>query len=375
VPDRFETMRLRKIYLLLILCCNFFGVRAQVTGGQFAMEYLRLPNAPHISALGGVNVADAEGDIAFALQNPALMRPGLHNQLDLNYNSYYAGIQIMNLQYGYNVPQLNTAFFLGVQYLNYGAVQHTDNTGNIFENFSPVDYAITIGGSRTYGEHWRYGAALKLAHSFLYSNSATAALTDIGINYYDSENLWDFGACAKNMGAMLIEYHRGNNEPLPFDLQLGISKQLKHVPLKLFVTIHHLYEWDVMYNDPTDATSTNVLGTTDSAASKSSNFADLLFRHFIFGAELSLAKKISFTASYNYMQRKELSIDNYAGITGFAFGVNVYLKKMQLHYARSFYHITGAYNELGITLELNKLMGLGNWGEKMGWNSIYTDYE
>src|SRR5688500_18883065 len=103
--------------LLFGLLCS--TAQAQVAGGQFAMEYLRMPNAPHISALGGISVANPERDISFALQNPALMRPGLHNQLGLNYNSYYSGINIMNLNYGYHVEKLKTSFALGVQYLDY----------------------------------------------------------------------------------------------------------------------------------------------------------------------------------------------------------------------------------------------------------------
>src|SRR5436305_10832703 len=97
-----------------------FSANAQVTGGQYSFEYLRLSNSPHVSALGGISVANPANDISFALQNPAMMRPAMHNELELNDNIYYAGINILNLQYGYHVPSVNTSFFFGVQYLNYG---------------------------------------------------------------------------------------------------------------------------------------------------------------------------------------------------------------------------------------------------------------
>ncbi|MCD6062903.1 MAG: hypothetical protein K0R82_814, partial [Flavipsychrobacter sp.] len=43
----------RSLALALLLLCFFAqGAQAQVTGGQFAMEFLRLPNAPRVSALG-----------------------------------------------------------------------------------------------------------------------------------------------------------------------------------------------------------------------------------------------------------------------------------------------------------------------------------
>src|SRR4051812_15345130 len=121
------------------------SLSAQVTGGQHAFEFLQLPQSPHISALGGANVANPMADVTLALQNPALMRPVMHNQLSLAYNNYYAGISVTNLAYGYHVPSLNTSFLLGIQYLNYGSFVATDNIGNVIGNFRASDFAVTVG--------------------------------------------------------------------------------------------------------------------------------------------------------------------------------------------------------------------------------------
>lgn len=356
-----------------LLCVRHAG--AQVTGGQFAMEFLRLSTSPHTSALGGISVANPDNDISLVAQNPAMMRPGLHNQLSLNYNSFYGDINIMNLQYGYHVPGINTSFFGGVQYLNYGSFFETDNTGNINGDFHAVDYSVTVGASRTYLEHWRYGAAIKWAGSALYQSSATALLVDIGVNYFDTATLWDFGATAKNMGSMVKKYDKTNGaEPLPFDLQIGISKKFKHMPLRIFTTIHHLYEWDVRYDNPTDNISTNILGTTDSSKLNETHFADKLFRHFIFGAELALGKHLLITGSYNYLHRKELAISTKTGAAGFAFGVGIDLNKFQIHYARNYYHIAGAYNEIGLNFAMNKLLSIGKANGKKLWKAEYPDW-
>lgn len=349
---------------------------AQVTGGQYAFEYLRLSNSPHVSALGGINVADPDNDISLALQNPALMRPGLHNELQVNYNGYYAGIGIMNLQYGYHAEKINTSFLFGVQYLNYGTFTRTNALGEEDGSFHANDYAITFGASRTYLEHWRYGADLKWAHSYLTTASASAAMMDIGINYYDTATLWDFGAVAKNMGIMVAKYNLdAPAEPIPFDLQLGVSKRFKHLPLRLIATVHHLYEWDIRYDNPADANTNTLISSTDSTTKNKSYFADKLFRHFIFGAEITLGKRIVVTGSYNFLHRKEMALQTLPGLAGFAFGVGVNLNKFQIHYGRDYYHIAGAYNEIGITLALNKLFGLGQWGETHHWNTVYPDWE
>lgn len=356
-----------------LLVCRMAA--AQVVGGQSSFEYLNMANSPHVTALGGVSIANPDNDISLALQNPAMMRPGLHNQLGLSYNSFYGDIKIMNLQYGYHSQKLNTSFFGAVQYLNYGSFLNTDDLGNINGDFHAVDYAITVGASRKYLDHWRYGAAIKWAGSALYGAKASAALLDVGVNYFDTASLVDIGIAAKNMGATVKKYIPGNPaEPLPFDLQFGISKRFKHMPLRLFATIHHLYEWDVQYNNPADNINSGLLGSTDTAAKKS-NFTNKFFRHFIFGAELSLGQRLLLTASYNVLHRQEMVIKTKPGATGFAFGLGINFNKFQIHYGRSYYYVTGAYNEFGLNLSLNKMMGLGKTGEKIKWNAEYPDWE
>jgi len=359
---------------LLLSCATSYG---QVTGGQFAFEFLRMSNSAHVSALGGISVANPGNDISLALQNPSMMRSGLHNQLQFNYNGMYAGISSTNVDYGYHCEKIKTSFLFGMQYMNYGTFTQTNTVGAEEGTFKAADYAATIGAARSYGAHWRYGASLKFAHSALYTEQrATAAAMDIGINYYDTASLWDIGAVAKNMGVMLDKYNSENPaEPIPFDLQLGVSKRFKHLPLRLFSTVHHLYEWDVRYDNPDDIATNTLLGTTDSNQKVKTYFSDKLFRHFIFGAEITLGNRITVTGSYNYLRRKEMALQTLKGVAGFAFGATVDLKKFVVTYGRSYYHIGGAYSEIGLTMRMNKLFGLGHTGEKIHWNADYPDWE
>ncbi len=128
--------------------CSPLTAHSQVTGGQHAFEFLRLPQSPHISALGGINVANGSNDVSLAVQNPSLMRPGLHNQLQLAYNNYYAGISVTNLQYGYHVEKLQTSFVLGLQHVGYGDLTRTDAIGNTTGTFTARDVAVSAGAAR-----------------------------------------------------------------------------------------------------------------------------------------------------------------------------------------------------------------------------------
>lgn len=363
-------MRIPLLSLCIALTFSMPNIAlAQVTGGQHVFEFLNLAQSAHISALGGANVSNPMEDVSLALQNPAQMRPSLHNQLSLGYNNYYAGVSVANLAYGYYAPKLNTAFILGVQYLNYGSFEGLDNIGNPTADFKASDYFVSLGASKKYGERWRYGAAIKLAHSNYAEATASALLADVGILYTDTANLVTFGATAKNMGFMMKQFEGSGTEPLPFDLQLGVSKRFAHLPLRIMATVHHLYEWDIRYNNPADFVSNSLTGGADSSSLTKKYFADKLFRHFIFGAELSLGKRLTVGLSYNHLHRAELALADKKGLAGFSFGASLNLTKFQVHYARSYYSIVGAYNEFGLCMSLNKLgMGKGD-----NFNAVWTE--
>jgi len=356
---------------ILLASASVFQAGAQVTGGQNAFEYLRMSNSPHVTALGGYVPASQDNDVSFALQNPALLRPSMHNQLAVNYNIYYAGIGIANLQYGYHVEPLKTDFAVGIQYLNYGNMTNTDAQGNDLGRIYAADYSLNFSASRQYLNRWRYGATVKWAHSLLADRSGMAVLADVGISYEDTANGWNIGAVAKNMGIQLKQYNPANDmEPLPFDLQIGISKRLKNVPLRLYLTAHHLYQWDVYYDNPADKVVTTIINSNADTA-EGSHTIDKIFRHLNFGAELILGKRITVSAAYNHLRRGELGVKDATGMAGFSFGAGINLNKMVVRYARSYYGSAGAYNELGLSFQLNKFFGIGKKTEPWGWNKTY----
>lgn len=370
-------LRIRTIFTgIFVLLLSAAASVAQVTGGKAAFEFLRMPQSPHITALGGISVSNPAQDISLAIQNPSLMRPALHNQLSVGYNSYYAGIGVANLQYGYHFEKIQTSFVGGIQYLNYGNFKQTDASGNELGSFRANDFAISIGASRSYLTRWRYGAAVKLAYSSLYDKKAMAVLADVGATYYDTSRLITVAIAAKNMGSMIKKYSASNPaEPMPFDLQIGFSKRFAHLPLRVSATAHHLYEWDVRYNNPADVERNSLFGTTDTSTGKKNYFADKLFRHLIFSADLMVGNRITITAGYNHLRRGELGLKEKTALAGFSFGGTVNLNKIQVQYARSYYHVAGAYNEFGLNLHLNQMTGIGKKTESWKWNAVYPDWK
>lgn len=354
--------------MLLLVTPN---LQAQVTGGQYAFAYLRMSNSTYVTALGGIAPANGSRDVSLTLQNPGLLRPEMHNQFAVGYNIYYTGIGIANIQYAYHIPKLQTDFGFGVQYLHYGKIVGTDIYGNEQGEFMAGDYSVNLSASRQYSERWRYGTTLKWAHSVLGERSGMAVVADFGIAYTDSANLLTIGAVAKNIGFVAKKYNPQNEaEPLPFDLQLGITKGLKNVPLRLFLVAHHLYRWDIRYDNPADRVNTSIFGEEQNDEDKT-YFFDKFFRHLNFGAEIVLAKKLTATVAYNHLRRRENGVSDAMGLAGFSFGLGLELNKLQVKYARSYYGSAGAYHEVGFNLQLNKFFDIGKKSEQWGWHKQY----
>ena len=112
---------------------------AQTIGGSSTFNFLKLSTTAQLTGLGGVNVSQTSKDVGMAFYNPALLTPAMHTQMNAVFNDFYAGITAYHLSFGYHNEKLNTNFLWGVQYLNYGSIQQTDASGNIYGELHPSD--------------------------------------------------------------------------------------------------------------------------------------------------------------------------------------------------------------------------------------------
>ena len=71
-------------------------------GGESTYSFLGLTNSARVSALGGEVVSLMDDDINLTFHNPALLSPGMHNNLNLNYVNYFAGVNFGYASYGYH---------------------------------------------------------------------------------------------------------------------------------------------------------------------------------------------------------------------------------------------------------------------------------
>ena len=353
-------MKWRFLFLLLFLDLNLY---AQTLGGSSVFNFLNLPNTPQLTALGGVNVSQPSNDVGLAFNNPALLRPAMHTQMNAVFNNFYAGIKAYHLSLGYHHPGLNTSFSWGLNYLNYGNIPQTDPSGNILGRFRPADWVMQVSASRHYLEKWNYGATLKFINSSYGQYHSNGIAMDVGLSYTDSGKQFSVSVLAKNMGFQLKKYDGTDPDDLPFDLQLGLTKRLENAPFSFSFTAHHLHLFNIRYQD---TVFNNTIGFEN--GSSGAAFPDKLFRHFVFATTIHAGDKIEGIIAYNHLRRKELNIGAAGnGLNGFSLGLGVLLEKLQLRYARAYFQNNTAYNQVGLNMQLNKYFGLGRFGERINW--------
>ena len=346
--------------LLLILVSQ---LNAQTLGGSSVFNFLKLSNTPQLTALGGVNVSQSSNDVGLVFSNPALLKPSMHSQMNAVFNDFYGGIKVYHLSMGYRNEKLNTNFSWGLNYFNYGSTSETDAAGNELGKFRPTDWVMQVSASRSYMEHWNYGATLKFISSNYGQYHSNGLAMDIGVLFYDSSKLFSASIVVKNMGAQLKKYNGPESEELPFDLQIGLTKRLAKAPFSFSLTAQRAHQFNINYND----TTFNNENGFENGSNKKFSF-DKLINHFVIATTIYAGDRVEVMAGYNFLRRKELSIGNASnGLNGFSLGLGVLLGKLQIRYARAYYQSNAAYNQLGLNMKLNDYFGLGKFGEKIGW--------
>jgi hypothetical protein len=340
---------IRKILVLSFCFLRLFSF-AQTLGGNATYNFLTLPSSPLLTAMGGANVSYNANDVSLAAANPALLQPAITTQLNASFNSFLAGIKNYSLSGAYHSERLNTTFGGHVYYVDYGAIPAADAAGNISGSFRPVDFVVQFSAAKKYLERWTYGVTLKFIQSSYAPYSSSAIAVDVGLLYTDSANQFTASVVAKNMGTQLKTY-AGATEELPFDLQAGISKRLTKAPLAFSLTVHHLHRFAVTYND--------VAFNNENDFSPPSSF-DKVFNHFVLATHVYLGQNLEAIVGYNHLRRQELSTPGAAnGLTGFSAGLHIKFSKLQIQLARASYQRGISFNQLGLTVALNKLSGLG----------------
>ena len=338
---------MKKILLFVTLILVTVQFSFSQIGGENTYEFLDLSPSARVTALGGAEIGTLDDDASFSYQNPSLLNPSMHSQVSINTVAYPGGINHGYVGYVHDFDSLLTAG-LGLQYISYGNFALTDPTGLVLGDFSGGEMALTLGGARKW-KRISYGANLKVIFSHLETYNSFGLAADLGATYHHPEKEWGLALVVKNLGTQLSTYD-GVREDLPFDVQLGFSKKLQYLPLRISIVATNLHRWDIRYDDP-NVQTTSIFGEEE--PEESSHFVDIFFRHLVFSGELYLGKNVQLRAGYNHLRRQELSVSNKRSFSGFTFGGGVKISKFHISYGFASYHVGAAAHHFSINSRIS----------------------
>ena len=319
-------------------------------GGESTYSFLGLTNSARVAALGGDVVSLMDDDINMVFHNPALLTSGMHNNLTLNYVNYFAGVNYGYASYAYALKDVGN-FAAGMHYVNYGIFDRTDELGEPQGTFRASEYALNLFYSRMFLDSaLTAGLNLKPIFSSLEQYTSFGLALDLGITYHFSGSLTTLGLVLKNMGAQISTY-AATREPLPFEIQAGVTQGLAHTHFRFNITFQHLERWDLSYSHQDDELS---FSGDDGGKSGFDTFADNLMRHVILGTELLIGNNFHMEVGYNYKRRKEMVVSAKSGMVGFSAGFGFRVSKFHFSFGRASYHLAGGTSHFSLTTNLSE---------------------
>lgn len=337
--------------LLSFICCFllFSSVQFGQVGGESVYQFLNLATSARQVALGG-EVLTLLDDVNQPVWNPSVINQEMDNKLSVNYSSYLGGINIGSLSYARLISRRFGTIHGNISYLNYGTLIGADELGNETGNFSASDLAISIGYARNLP--WTnlfFGANVKMINSTISNFTSYGIAADFGIFYYSPYKPYSFTIVVRNMGTQLKSFTT-EIEDLPLKVALGASYQLEHVPLKWYLTVDNLQQWDVSEPNPSEQT-TDLEGNVTNV---NPTFFQNAMRHFVVGAELFPESAVNLRLGYNFRRAAELKLQNVRTFGGISFGFGMKMNNFKFNYSFSKFHSATNASTFSLQIDLDK---------------------
>ena len=318
------------------------------TGGSVTYQILQFPVSSRIAVLNNP-IAILDSDLNLGIYNPALLNPKMNDGFGLNFVDYFSDINMVSAAYAFPFKEIGTVG-LSIKSLSLGKFTHTNQQAEELGFFRANEQLLTAGFGKQLHDKWSVGVAVNILFSDLESYQSFGIATDLGATYYNTESQFTASILAQNIGRQITSYN-GVNEALPFEVKLGLSKKLEHLPFRFSIGYNHLETWDLTYNY-------NPIFTTDPISGEqvinTESFGQKLFSHFTTSGELSIGKHLQLRMGYDAQRRHELIVNSFLGMVGFSWGIGIKISHFYINYGRATYHLAGSPNYFSISSNLSK---------------------
>lgn len=309
------------IVILTLIACQHIVAQES----RSAYNFLRLPVSAHAAALGGDNITIIDDDQMLIFSNPALLASVSDKTISLSYMNYMAGTSMAGAAFN-RVVKEKASWAASAQYIGYGTMKQTGTDGTQLGEFSAKDIAVAGYFSYMLSERIVGGITAKFVTSYIGNYSSIGMGVDLGLNYYDPDHDWSVSLVGKNLGGQLKAYD-DEYDPMPIDIQLGVSKRFAHTPFRVSATLVDLSHWNYKFTN-----------------------------HLVVGIDAALSESIWLGAGYNFRRANEMNIDDADGGgthgAGLSFGAGLNLQRFKLNIAYGKYHVssTSLMLNVGYTL-------------------------
>lgn len=302
-------------------------------GGNGVYRVLTQPVGAREAAWGGYCNAYRDRDVTLFAHNPALLNHQMHLRGALNFNTHLKGVWTGNASFAKNMKKGTGG--IQVSFIDYGMMDAYDDGGNPEGQIPANETSVTAGYAREIKPGWYAGANVKFVYSILGPYISNGAAVDVGLVWRSRDSLITAAAVLRNAGLQLMAYTPGMREPLPFSAELGVNFKPRHMPFRFNITAHNLQKPDMTYSQFLKSDAIDLSGQP--ATAKEAPFGDKVLRHFTFGTELVLGKNFGILLGYNHQRRKEMAPDVRPGVTGYSWGLQFRMSRIQITYASMAY--------------------------------------
>lgn len=296
--------------------CWLFAIGMHAQESQEVYSFLRLPVSAHVAALGGDNVSLTNDDATVIFHNPALITDVSDKTLNVNFMTYMEGSATASASF-VRAYKERGSWGISAQYMSYGEIKEATAANQQTGTFSPKDIALAGSFAYLLSDRISGGITARFISSTIGSYSSAAVAVDLGLNYQDTERGWSLSAVARNLGGQIKAYEE-EFERIPFDLLVGVSRQLPNAPLTLHASLARLNNWDQAF-----------------------------IKHLAVGADIRLSPAIYVSAGYNFRRSSEMKIDegednssNHGA--GLSLGGGIELERLKLNVSYAKYHVSAS---------------------------------
>lgn len=323
-------------------------VKAQL-GGSYGYQILEKSAHARVAALGGVNISSGLHDPYMHMQNPSLLNLSLSGRASMSYHRYIADVGQFDGTYQWSILQ-NKPLGVGLKFLDYGLTESYDEAGNSLGWIYANDAVIRITHSHRVG-NIKVGAAINGISSQFAQQRRWAAAVDMGATFVHPTQDFTYALVFRNLGAELYT-NLPEKATLPWHILSAVSFKPKHMPVRFSFTYTYLNRWRVAYDDPNYVQGYDI---NNQPLTDRVDALDNFMRHWVAGLEFLLSSNFHFRASYNHKIRRELQLEQFGGPVGFAGGIWLRAKSIELSLSRSWHHASGGRYYFTLMVDVGRI--------------------